>query len=77
MQDRTVNYVDFIFLNPEQIPLNIFKKLGSILYNFVTFWDCFDRMDGQCAGTRLGRVFYYPLDFRDIFDESKLQETYD
>jgi len=33
-------------------------------------------MDGECAGTRLGRFLYYIFDFRDLFDSSTVVTQY-
>jgi len=49
-------YGDFSLFasNPGQLYINIVQKLGSIMYNFMTFEDCLGEMDGVCAGKKLG-----------------------
>jgi hypothetical protein len=49
-------YSDFSIFKqyPDQLWLNTLYKLGSILFNLMTFPDCFSDLDGICAGDKLG-----------------------
>ena len=40
--DVHVNIFNLIAYNPIEIPYNILRKLGTILRNGMTFWDCFN-----------------------------------
>ena len=52
---------------PLQIVFNIIKNFGTILYSIVTFVDCFNNLDGECAGRRIGMFFYAIFNFRTNF----------
>lgn len=49
---------------PAQLLYNLIKNLGSIAFSFATFIDCFNHLDGQCAGRRLGTGLYLLLNYR-------------
>jgi hypothetical protein len=53
---------------PNQISINIIKKLGTILKGFFSFNDCFldNRFDGECAGKKLGASFHWILDISSL-----------
>ena len=34
------------------------------MFSFATLIDCFDHLDGQCAGRRFGKGVYLFLDYR-------------
>jgi hypothetical protein len=39
------------------------KRLGTISYNFITVYDCIDKVfDGFCAGDKFGGAFGHLLD---------------
>ena len=35
-----------------------------MMFSFATLIDCFDHLDGQCAGRRFGKGVYLFLDYR-------------
>lgn len=49
---------------PVQILYNLIKNLGSIMFSFATFIDCFNHTDGECAGRRFGKGVYLLLNYR-------------
>ena len=57
-----------------EILYNLARKFGTIAYSFMTFWDCFYILSGECAGIRSGRFWYHLLDYRNFFEEDKLDE---
>lgn len=46
------------------------------MYNFMTFFDCFNKLDGECAGTKSGRFWYWLFDYRNYYDAAQI-DTYD
>jgi hypothetical protein len=59
----TKNRFDLLFRQPEVIPENILRKLGSILMNLMTIPDCIsdEEIDGVCAGTKFGAALNFIL----------------
>lgn len=43
------------------------RKFGTILMNFMTFFDCFNQLDGQCAGTKSGLFLYFLFDYHNFY----------
>lgn len=62
---------DMILWDAFQIVYNVIRKIGTISYSFITFWDCFQRFDGTCAGIHSGRFFYYIFDIYNYWDTLK------
>ena len=60
---------------PLQLLFNIVKNIGTILYSLITFPDCWQSLNGQCAGQRLGMVMYAILNYR--YDFSKGLVSFD
>jgi hypothetical protein len=61
--DDTVERMKILFKTPIQILENFYRKLGTILMNFITLNDCFTKgnLDGKCSGTKFGTGCNYLL----------------
>jgi hypothetical protein len=51
--------------NRKEILYNYARKFGTISHSFMTFFDCFHILSGECAGIRSGRFWYHLLDYRN------------
>lgn len=72
--DTNINLYNFVAFDSSQIVFNLIRKFGTILFNFMTFWDCFNKLEGQCAGIKSGRFLYWVLDYRNFYDAAKIDE---
>lgn len=74
--DTGVSTFDLLAYNTAQIVFNVIRKLGTISLNGMIFWDCFNKLDGNCAGITSGRFWYYFFDFRNFYYYDSI-DTYD
>ena len=44
------------------------------MYNFMTFFDCFNKLDGECAGIKSGKFWYHLFDYRNMYDAANIDE---
>ena len=61
-----------IFNRWYQVPINTVRWLGTILYNFLTSFDCLWLLDGECFGTKVGTWIYKMFYFRDMYYTANL-----
>ena len=75
VRDMSFRVTELLWQDPFQIMYNIIRKIGSISFSTLEFFDCFQSLDGRCAGINLGRIFFYffdsfhPFSVVEILDE--------
>ena len=62
--------------HPYQTFYNVIRKPGTLSYSILTYIDCWQRLDGICAGIHIGRFIYFMFDYRSFFEPSKDPEYY-
>ena len=74
IRDTYFDLLNLVLNHRIEIVYNAARKFGTISYSFMTFFDCFYILSGRCAGIRSGRFWYLLLDYRNFFQEDKLNE---
>ena len=62
---------EFLEWHRFQILYNVIRRLGTLSYSFLIFWDCWQNLDGVCAGIHMGRFWYLFLDDKNYWEEEK------